>query len=483
MDNNTAENTAPQVQVVAPGATPVSQVVEPQKRRGVPKAAIIAIVALVILAILAAIVFVVLPKIRGGSSGAPATLTWWGIWEDETTVDPVIKAYEAANPNVKINYVKQAKEDYRERLTSSLAKGDGPDIFTIHNSWVPMFKQELDLMPATVMDSSTFSTTFYPVAVSDLVTQSGPVAVPTEYDGLALFVNNDIFTNAGKSFPKTWDDLRQTAIDLTVRDETGVIRQAGVALGRTENVDHWPEILGLMMEQNGVDLNNPVGTKAEVALQYYTLFSSNDHVWDETLPTSTEFFAGGKLAMYFAPSWRAFDIKQANPNLKFSVIPVPQIAKNELSIPDVNYASYWADGVWARSTQKTAAWNFVKFLTEKENYQKFFDAASAVRLFGQPFPRVDMASLLNTNPYVSAYISEAATAKSWYLASRTFDGPTGINSQIDKYFEDAINSLNQPSSSVTPTKALETVNAGVKQVLSTYGITTSQAPATTNVQK
>ncbi len=485
MDNNLNSNQSvpgsippPPLQSVPPPPAPVGQVVEPSRSR-FPKPLIFGAIIIFILLLLGLVVFLVLPRLRGGTTSAPSTLTWWGLWEDSTIVDPVIKAYEAIHPNVKVTYVHQSKEDYRERLASSFAKGDGPDLFTFHNTWVPMFKKDLDLMPTTVMDASTFSSTFYPVATSDLVTSTGIVGIPTEYDGLALYVNNDIFTNAGKSFPKTWDDLRQAAIDLTVRDETGVIRQAGVALGRTENVDHWPEILGLMMLQNGVDLNNPVGTQAEIALQYYTIFSSTDHVWDETLPTSTEFFAGGKLAMYFAPSWRAFDIKEANPNLKFSVIPVPQIAKNDQSIPDINYASYWASGVWEKSTNKTTAWDFVKFLSEKDSYQKIFETASAVRLFGEPYPRVDMASLLTSSPYASAYISEAPTAKSWYLASRTFDGPTGINSKIDKYFEDAINSLNLTSSGTTATKALETVSQGVRQVLSTYGIISQTNTTTT----
>ena len=96
-----------------------------------------------------------------------------------------------------------------------------------------------------------------------------------------------------------------------------------------------------------------------------------------------------------------------------------------------------------------------------------YQGASQLRLFGQPYPRVDMAELLSTHPIAGSIIVQAQDAQSWYLADRTFDGPTGINSQIKKYFEDAINAVNEGKSIE---KSLETAALGVVEVLSRYGI-------------
>ncbi|MEK7112240.1 MAG: extracellular solute-binding protein, partial [Patescibacteria group bacterium] len=296
---------------------------------------------------------------------------------------------------------------------------------------------------------------------------TGLVGIPFMYDGLAFYINEEIFEKAGKSPPATWDDLRQLAIQLTSKDEQGAITQSGVALGRTENVDNWPEILGLMMLQNGVSMRSPEGKLAEDALTFFSVFSSVDGVWDATLPPSTVAFASGKLAMYFGPSWRAFEIRQQNPNLKFKTVPLPQLPKANPKEPDVAYASYWVEGVWARSKNKDAAWEFLKFLSSKESLEKMYQNAAKLRLFGEPYPRSDMASLLTSDPILGALVLQAPNAQSWYLASRTFDGPTGINSQINKYFEDAINSVN---SGTPASKALEVVAEGVKQVLSQYGL-------------
>lgn len=418
------------------------------------------------IAILVLILALVLVNVFTKSKTASTSITWWGLWEDPSVITPLITEYEAAHPNVKITYVKQSPQDYRERLTNALAKGTGPDIFTFHNTWVPMFRNDLDTLPVSVMNPADFAKTFYPIANSDLTNGTSLVGIPLEYDGLTLFINEEMFNKAGKTPPTTWDELRITARALTVKDDQGVITQSGVALGRTENVDHWPEILALLMLQNGVDLTNPVGKPAEDAITFFTLLSTVDGVWDATLPASTQAFAAGKVAMYIAPSWRAFEISQQNKSLQFKTVPVPQLPKDNPKQLDITYATYWAQGVWTKSTRKTDAWNFLKFMSTQESLQKFFSNAGKMRTFGEPYPRVDMANLLTPHPILGSIISQAPGAKSWYLASRTFDGPTGINSQISNYFGDAINAV--VAGTQTPTQALATVALGVKQVLTQY---------------
>jgi len=305
-----------------------------------------------------------------------AEITWWGLWEDESTILPIINDYQTKNPNIKIKYVAQSKEDYRERLTNAIAKGTAPDIFRFHNSWIPMFRSDLDKIPADVYSASDFSSTFYPVAVSDLTNGTSLLGIPLEFDALTLYINEDIFEKSGKQVPSTWNDLRKTARELTIKDERGNIIQSGVALGRTENVDHWPEVLGLMMLQNGADLMRPTGKLAEDALEFYTIFSKIDGVWDATLPSSTVAFSSGKVAMYFGPSWRSFEIRLQNPNLRFKTVAVPQLPKTSANEPDVNYATYWVEGVWSKSKSKQEAWKFLKYLSEKENLQQFYQTAS-----------------------------------------------------------------------------------------------------------
>lgn len=440
------------------------QVTAPQKSRKIKKIVIFFLVALTAVALGFIVVRVLIPRLRSikvpGLPGKKVTLNYWGLWESESVMQGVIDEFQQDNPNITIKYELQSHKDYRERLQSAFARKEGPDIFRFHNTWVPMLKDELDSIPPDIYSASSFQETFYPVAARDLRSGAGFVGVPLEIDGLALFYNKSIFKTAGKSPPTTWEDLRKASFDLTIRDQSGRIQTAGVALGTTSNVDHWSDILGLMMLQNGADLKDPTDKLAADALLFYTIFTKSDKVWDETLPSSTQAFASGSLAMYLAPSWRVLDIKAINPNLDFEVIPVPQLPKS-----NVTWASYWAEGVSATSENQDQAWQFIKFLSSKETLEKLYAAATAERFIGEPYSRKEMAELLQEDSFMGAYIKQASSAQSWYMCSATHDN--GINDRIIKYFEDAVNAVNQRTD---PQDALETVAEGISQVLSSYKV-------------
>jgi len=435
----------------------------PEKGGGV-KRIFLAGLAVVILLVLGVAIVKFLPKLRL----KPVTLTYWGLWETEQVMAPVIADFEKTHSKIKINYVRQSPKQYRERLASSLARGEGPDVFRFHNTWLPMFSRDLAPVPGKIASELNFSQNFYPVVSQDLKRGNDYFGIPLEIDGLGLFVNEEIFRAAGLTYPTTWDELRISACKLTAKNGDQIVT-AGVALGTTSNVEHWSDILGLMMLQNGADLTNPTGKLAEDALNFYTVFETDkacdpsSRVWDETLDNSILAFAKGQVAMIFAPSWEAFEIKNINPNLAFKIIPVPQLPGANIS-----WASYWVEGVWQKSKYQAEAFEFLKYLASKEAMTKLFSEEAKVRLFGEPYSRIDLGQALTTDPYAGAFIEQAPNARSFYLCSRTHDN--GINDKIIKYFEDAVNSLDK---GVSPTAALETAAKGVQQVLATYGVISS----------
>lgn len=403
-------------------------------------------------------------------------LTWWGLWEPESTVKPLIDEYQKNHSNIKITYVQQSPREYRERLQTALSQGKGPDIFRLHNSWIPMFRSDLSSVPASVFSAQSFDSTFYPVARTDLKVGANYAAIPLMYDGLAMFINDALFQSANQSPPKTWDDLRTVAQALSQCDTPdgtcapgAKILVSGAALGTADNIDHWQDILATLMLQNNVNLNAPTGKSAEDALSFYTIFVREDHMWDSTLPSSTFQFASGKVGIYFAPSWRVFDILAQNPQLKFSIHPLPQLPVDlTRGEQPAAWATYWAEGVNKKSPRATAAWEFLKFISTPESLQKLYqNAVASGRAFGEIYPRTDMADSLKNSPYVAAFIQQAPIARSWYLASGTWDGSSGLNSRLSTYFADAVNTTLQSGSA---TSAVNTLTAGITQVLSQYGL-------------
>jgi ABC-type glycerol-3-phosphate transport system substrate-binding protein len=141
-------------------------------------------------------------------------------------------------------------------------------------------------------------------------------------------------------------------------------------------------------------------------------------------------------------------------------VPVPQLPGADLA-----WASFWVEGVAKKSQQKQQVWEFLQFLSSSQTMQKLYQAQSQVRLFGEPYSRVDMASSLTNNALAAPFVNQASKAKTWYLCSRTFDN--GLNDRMIKYFEDAVNAVNDGKSAK---ETLATTEQGVAQLLSQYGL-------------
>ena len=364
------------------------------------------------------------------------TLTFWGLWDDEQTLKPVIEAYQQNHPNVKINYSKQSLLNYRTRLQTQIRAGQGPDIFVIHGSWVrPMFLNDLTPAPASVFKTTDYTQSFYPIFKDILTSGDRIYGVSMEADGLALYYNEDILRAANVNPPKTWQEFMDAAKKMTVKNQDGQIQTAGAALGTTTNVDFWPEIIGLLfLQQPNVNLASPATKEGAEVLQFYTSFVTDPRTktWDTTMLSSTSMFAQGKLAFYFAPARQAQIIKNTNPNLNFKTAPVPQLPGGNIA-----WGSFWAQAVSASSANSDQAWEFLKYLTSPAGLQLTYQQQTQTRI-GYPFPRVDMAGLLVNDPILGTYIAQAPIAKAWYLNSGTQDA--GINDEMIKIYEQAVNS-------------------------------------------
>lgn len=399
------------------------------------------------------------------------TITYWGLWEPSSVLTTVLQEFEKANPGIKVEYVQQSHLDYRERLQTAIAAGNGPDAFRFHASWVPMLRNDLDKVPTSVYSTADFQRTFYPIASKQLSLNGQLVGVPLMYDGLALYYNVDMLRVANAQVPTTWADLRTLASQLTVRNGSQ-IQRGGLAIGTTGNVEHFADILGLLMLQNKADPANPTSTAAKDALDFYTSFYKTDKVWSETLPSSTVAFARGDAAMMFAPSWRVFEIKALNPSLNFATAPVPRLGSTQLG-----WATYWAEGVNAKSNDKATAWELIKYMSSTEVMRKLHAQQAEVRAFGEIHSRTDLAGELASQSLIVPFLSDAPQADNWYLNSFTHDN--GINDLIIKYYQDAINAVNNGQRSED---VLVTVAQGVAQILRQYGVavtgrtTTQSAP-------
>lgn len=388
-------------------------------------------------------------------------LTYWGLWEEEQVFKPLIDDYQKRNPNVKIKYQKMNPENYREKLIVRSRNNQGPDIFRFHNTWLVQLKEVLTPLPPSIMSPQEFEKTFYQIHQKDLKVGGYYYGIPLEIDGLVLAYNEDLFKQAGiEKIPVTWEDIAEIVPKLTVKDQNGNLITSGIAIGTANNLEHFSDIFGLFLVQNGGAIDKLDQQEAVEALEIFRKFAEKpDNYWDESMPNSINAFIQEKVAMIFIPSWHILTIKSANPEINIKVTQVPQIPGGK----PISIANYWVEGVNKFSKNQIEAWRFLRFLVEKENLTKLYELQSKTRLFGEPYSRVDLANILLQHPYLSSVIKQADYYVSLPLVSRTFDN--GLNDEIIKYIENAINAT---ATGVAYNEALANAKIGIDQVLAKY---------------
>lgn len=407
-------------------------------------------------------------------------LTYWGLWESPEVVKPVIDEYQKQNKNVTVNYIRQDPIQYRQRLEAAIERGEGPDLFRFHNSWLPMLVKQLSPVPKDIMSDADFEKNYFPVVTKDLKSGGNYYGLPLEIDGLLLYYNEDILKGANVEVPKTWLDVQNAIPKLTVKDGKQIVT-AAIAMGTAENIEHFSDIIALMLLQNGTNISQSLFSCADTssktcateALSFYRRFAQEPNAtWSTTLENSLLAFAGGKVAMIFAPSWQAHVINTINPNLNFKTAKVPQLPCDRNPCPEVHLASYWVEGVSQKSKKAAEAFKFLQFLSLPTTMEKLYAQQNKVnKLFGEPYSRIDLINNLKDNVYLSPLISQAPSFTSSYLISRTYDGETGLNTSLNTYLKDAVNSMLGGTSAET---ALTTADSGFKQVYERFGLATKQ---------
>jgi multiple sugar transport system substrate-binding protein len=399
----------------------------------------------------------------GKAETKPTTLTYWGLWEEKEIYDPLIALYKVKNPNVTITYQKMTPQDFREKLIARGKNGQGPDLFRFHNTWLPEMQEVVAPLPESVMSASEFEQTFYPIHSKDLKIDKHYYGIPLSIDGLVLVYNNGLFKKAGISKPPTtWEEITDYVSKLAVKDKDGQLINSALAIGTASNVEHFSDLFGLMLVQNGGSLQQLDQPEAAGALESYRKLSEPPtDFWNDAMPNSITAFIQEKVAMIIVPSWEILAIKAANPDIELKVVGTPNLPGST----QVAIASYWVEGVSKFSPNQVEAWKFLKFLSEKENLTKRYELQSKTRLFGEPYSRVDLGTTLAQNEYIGPVIQQANNYVSLPLISRTHDN--GLNDEIVKYVENAINATIQ---GVSYAEALRVASQGVNQVLDRFKI-------------
>lgn len=286
-----------------------------------------------------------------------ARLEVWGTFDNSSAYNDLFQKYEEVNQNVdSVRYQKHTLESYKKDLLNALAAGTGPDIFMIHNSWLPDFQDKVVPMPEYMITEQEFRTNFVDVVADDMIVDGQMYGVPLSVDSLALYYNKDIFNAAGITRPpQTWDEFNKAVQTLTRVDEYGSFEQSAVSMGTAYNINRSADILAALMIQSGTEMSNRVNdtilfaepvmddVPGEYAFKYYTDFASEAsglYTWNKNQNYSIDEFYEGKTAMMINYSWHYDTIVAKNAKLNFAAADLPQISLDTVG-DQANYANYW----------------------------------------------------------------------------------------------------------------------------------------------
>jgi multiple sugar transport system substrate-binding protein len=248
---------------------------------------------------------------------------------------------------------------------------------------------------------------FYPSLVKNFTYDGKLYCAPKDFSTLQLIINNDDWKAAGltaSDYPKTWDQLDAVAKKLSTDGRTGLV------------VSGQYERLGAFMVEAGGNLMNDSSTKATANsdANVNALDFAKQMLNDGAMKFAADVGAGwggeafGKNlgAMTIEGNWISGAMQSDYPNVKYTVVPLPEGAAGKGTL---QFTNCW--GIAADSPNQKAALDLVQKLTSKDDqlaFAKAFgvmpsiqSAASAwKKLYPQYTPFLDAASYAKGVPTV-----------------------------------------------------------------------------------
>lgn len=398
------------------------------------------------------------------ASGDVTTLNW-ALWDIASTVyyQPLIDAFEAEHPDIKINMVDLGSTDYSTVLGTQLSgSGSDFDVVTIKDvpGYVTLVSKGVlepldDLISQDGVDLSKYN------GITDQVTVDGKLyELPFRSDIWVLYYNKDVFDNAGVAYPTndmTWDEY--DALARSVTDTTPGAEVYGA------HYHTWRSTIQLMGILDGK--HTAVDGEYEWTKPYYemVLAEQNDGVCQDyaTLKTQglhySDAFAQGNVGMLNMGSWFISTLIQKIQSGEYTecsnwgMVKYPHADGVE---PGSTLATITALSIPTSAPHKDEAWEFVKFVAGEEGAQVLADTGNIPAMTNEAI--VDAIASMDGFP-------QDDTSKEALITSHTYleMGASSKSSEIETVLNEQHDLIMTESESVDD--GIAAMDEGVQAVL------------------
>ncbi|ONI72340.1 sugar-binding protein [Kribbella sp. ALI-6-A] len=418
-----------------------------------------------------------------GASDGPVTLDYW-LWDDnqQASYQACADAFHTANPNITVKITQTAWAQYWQNLTTQLAAGDAPDVWTNQVSYYPQFvssQQILDIQPNVEADKVDLGQ--YQDGLADLWTKDGKrYGLPKDWDTEAIVYNSQMLAKQGIKPADlanlTWNPndggtFEQTIAKLTVDANGRNGLDPAFDKTKVKVYGYQPEWNDGSQGQNGwgelaaangftyLD-KNPWGTqykyddpKLVETIGWYKALTDKGYAprFDKQSTLGIDaVMNAGKAALTIAGSWTINTYLGADAKQKFALAPLPvgPVGQRKSAINGLS------DAIWAGTEHKDAAWKWVKYLGSA-------DCQNLVAGNAVVFPAIKSA----TDKALAAHKAKGRDVRVYVDYTKTPGGTfllpiTDHGTEISQIVQDAMQSviLGQAEPAVALTKANQQVN-------------------------
>lgn len=330
-------------------------------------------------------------------ASGPVTLQVWdyeGQGVSNDAMKAAVKAFEKANPDIKIKRTSFAFGDLSKSIVQGGVGGDVPDVAIIDNVDNQNFAS-LGLLKDITEEVKGMKDQFYPGPWSSTQVDGKSYGLPMNTNNLALFYNKDMFEKAGiNKAPSTWEELAEVSKKLASGDHTGL------TISGIKNEQGTFQVLPFVW-QTGGDLKDYDVSGAK-ALEYLKKLIDDGAMSSAVANYSQEDartqFTNQKTAMMVNGPWEISNLKDLP--FKWAVAPLPKDKTAATGMGGENIVAF------EQAKNPEAAVKFVKFMASAQGVKEFCSIS------GQLSPRPDMEGKFgfSDDPNMKVFEQQSAVA-------------------------------------------------------------------------
>lgn len=281
-------------------------------------------------------------------------------------INGVIKAFEAKNPHVKIQWTDLPFGSIQDKLLSAIAADESPDLVNLNTDIALQIASKGGLTNLDEFVTAEQKAVYFEKLYQSAQYQGKTYALPWYASGHVMFINTEIVKKAGldpAKPPQTWDELAAWA--KTIKEKTGITAFI-------------PEGSMNRLFQDGVQILSPDKTKATfntpdgvAAVKWYADLFQNNIVPKDFLTKSyaeaLNQYMGGQMAFVLTGPQFLKRVQEQSPEIYkvTDVAPYPMGKQRVDQVPLMNVV------VPKLAKNKKEAVDFGLFLTNDENQLAF----------------------------------------------------------------------------------------------------------------